>query len=338
MKKSILLPALCLLLLCACNHNELDVDVSEISTTPLEVLRLEDDLFTLNGPDFDAKTVDVRKRYGIYYDHYLANFLNRGGSKDSLYKPAVLNFLNDRDIYEAHQYIQKLYPQEKMEGIAAEANACVKRFKYHFPERQLPTRLITCMSGWNYASAYIDSALVVSLDMYLGDTAKFYDMLRLPAYQVKKMNEHYIIADMARGWLLTEFDNTLAVNTLLHHTVFYGKLFYAINALLPEAQDSLIIGYTGSQIKYCKEYEKELWSYFAEKNRLYENNLQTVRELTSDGPFTGAISKDCPPRIAMWVGWQIIKSYMKNNKEVTLEQLMTEADAQKILNKSKYRP
>ena len=89
---------------------------------------------------------------------------------------------------------------------------------------------------------------------------------------------------------------------------------------------------------YCRTYEKNIWSYFAEKNRLYENSLQTVRELTTEGPFTGAISKECPPRIAMWIGWQIIKSYMKNNKDATLEQLMAETDAQKILSKSKYRP
>ena len=76
----------------------------------------------------------------------------------------------------------------------------------------------------------------------------------------------------------------------------------------------------------------------AANNRLYDNNMKTVIELTNDGPYTAAISKECPPRIAMWVGWQIVRSYMKNNESVTLEQLMAEKDAQKILSKSKYRP
>ena len=40
----------------------------------------------------------------------------------------------------------------------------------------------------------------------------------------------------------------------------------------------------------------------------------------------------------MWVGWQIIKSYVKNNDKVSLSELMREQDAQKILAKSKYRP
>lgn len=163
-------------------------------------------------------------------------------------------------------------------------------------------------------------------------------MLRYPQYQVRKMNKENMVSDIMRGWMLTEFDKSEAGDNLLSHTIFYGKLFYTIQALMPDAADSLIIGYSQQQMDYCKKYEKQLWGFFAEKNRLYESNLNTVRELTSDGPFTGAIHKDCPPRIAMWVGWQIVKQYMKNNKEVTLNALMKNNDAQSILNKSKYRP
>ena len=174
--------------------------------------------------------------------------------------------------------------------------------------------------------------------MYLGDTAIYYQLLQYPANQQRRMSHHYILPDIARGWLLTEFDTQQPENTLLQHTIFYGKLYYAVNALLPHLHDSLIIGYTGAQLAYCDTYEKNLWGYFAAKNRLYENNLNTLRELTTEGPFTAAISKECPPRIAMWVGWQIVRSYMKNNPDVTLLQLMKETDGQKILSRSRYRP
>lgn len=327
-----------LLLFTACNHNPLDVDISDVEAPPLRVLRLEKDMQALDAATLKTRTSEIRARYGPYYDHYLMNFLNRGGSGDSLYAKAVLAFVGDRDIRETMGYIRQIYPDTKIQALAEETDRCVKRFHYHFPARPLPNRLITVMSGWNYSCAYTDSALVVSLDMYLGDTAKFYQMLRLPQYQTRKMTADYILPDLVRGWMITEFDNGDAVNTLLYNTIFYGRLFYAVNALLPETADSLLIGYTAQQMSYCKTYEKKLWGYFAEKNRLYESNLQTVRELTGDGPFTAAISKECPPRIAMWVGWQIVRSYMKNNKEVTLGELMGETDLQKILNKSKYRP
>lgn len=325
-------------ILAACQSNPLKVDVSEIETQPLKLLRMEDDLFALNENNFYKEAGKLKGKFGNFYEDFLINPLGLTNQNDSLYKPLVLQFVSDKNVRDAYHYVRTIYTPKKMEPIMKELNLCVKRFKYHFPERKLPNRLITCTTGWNYAFAYLDSALVVGLDMYLGDTAIFYQMLQYPQYQVRKMNEKHLLPDIARGWLLTEFDTQMAENTLLNHTIFYGKLYYAINALLPEMPDSLIIGYTAKQIKTCNQYEKNYWSYFAEKNRLYENNLNTIRELTSEGPFTAAISKECPPRIAMWVGWQIVRSYMKNNKEVTLSELMLEPDAQKILSKSKYRP
>lgn len=338
MKKRILFVSLSFIALVGCNTNPLDVDVSTIKSQDLEVLRLEDDLFTLNATNFEQNSEKIKSKYGAFYEHFLINPLGVNGSKDTLYKRLLLDFVSNKDVREAYSYVNTLYPPSKFDEIAANVNQCVKRFRYHFPKRKVPTRLITCTTGWNYAFAYLDSALVISLDMYLGDTAKFYQMLRYPQYQTRKMNSAHVLPDIARGWMLTEFDNSPPENTLLNHTIFYGKLYYAIQALLPETADSLIIGYSSKQMATCKTYEKNYWGYFAEKNRLYENDMNIIRELTSEGPFTAAISKECPPRIAMWIGWQIVRSYMKNNEKVTLEELMTDADAQKILSKSKYRP
>ena len=152
------------------------------------------------------------------------------------------------------------------------------------------------------------------------------------------MNKENVLEDAIRGWVITEFDNSEPVNNLLYHMMFYGKLFYVTDALIPDVNDSLKLGYSGAQMGYCKTYEKNLWGFFAKDNKLYENDLKIISEYTTDGPFTGSISKDCPPRIAMWLGWQIVKSYMEHNPKVTLEDLMNEKDPQKILAKSKYKP
>lgn len=327
-----------LLILAGCSQNNLDIDVSDISIDELKLVRLEEKLFEINDANFDAKAPELAKRVGPFYVKYLINPLRTNGSGDSLYKSNLLAYINDNDIRAAFNECKKIYTSQKMENLVNELELCRKRFKYHFPSRPLPDKLITCTTGWNYAFAYSDKALVVGLDMYLGEQSKFYKMLAYPQYQTRKMNEAHLLPDIARGWLLTEFDNNDAVNNLLHHCVFYGKLFYCVNALLPNTPDSLLIGYTSKQINYCDKFEAKLWGFFAEKNKLYENDLQLIRELTSEGPFTGAIHKDCPPRIAMWVGWQIVRSYMKNNKDVSLEDLMKEGDAQKIVSRSKYRP
>jgi hypothetical protein len=338
MTPRIITSLIAILLLTACKPDKLDVDISSVSTTPLTALRLEEHLFSVTPQNIEEKTSQGKTAFGPLFEHYLMNLLRVNGTSDSLYAASLLSFVQDKDIRGSYNMVKKVYTKEKVEAWLPQLNDCVKRFKYHFPKRRLPQKFVTAVSGWNYAFAYTDSALVVALDMYLGDTCIYYQMLQLPQYRTRAMNEHYVLPDLLRGWMISEFDNNQPVNTLLHHTIFYGKTYYAVNALLPEIHDSLLMTYSGKQMSYCQEFEKKLWGYFAEKNRLYENDMKTIQELTTDGPFTGAISKDCPPRIAMWIGLQIVRSYMDNNKDVTLEDLMNETDPQKILNKSRYRP
>lgn len=338
MKQRVLISLIVMILLTACHSNPLEVDISEVKTEPLSSLRLEDDIFSMRPENYQERTKQIIGSYGTFYEHYIMNLLKINGTSDSLYKEKIFSFINDKDIRGSYNSVKKVFNKEVYEEMVPKVNDCIKRFKYHFPNRKQPVKFVTCLSGWNYAFAYTDSTLVTALDMYLGDTCIYYQMLQLPQYRTAFMNKNYLLSDMIRGWMITEFDNANPTNNLLYHTIFYGKIYYATNALLPEINDTTLMCYTQQQMKYCKTYEKKLWGYFAEKNRLYENNMKTIQELTTDGPFTGAISKECPPRIAMWVGLQIIKSYMKNNEGATLEQLMNENDAQKILSKSKYRP
>jgi hypothetical protein len=326
------------LLFCTCSHNRMEVDIEKVSIPQIKFQRLEKDVFSITKDNLEQKTKEIKTKYGRFYERYLGSFLTRGGTSDSSYAPAILGFVNDKDMRGAYDLIQKTFPDEELKKLESELADGVKRFHYFFPKKNLPKYMTTCQTGFNYGVACTDSTLGIGLDWYLGEGNVYYQMLKLPAYQVKAMNKNYLVNDVLRGWIVTEFDNDTVINTLIHHTIFYGKILYAIKAIAPELEDSIVIGYTGAQLKYCNKYEKNLWGYMAEKNRLYENNMRIVHELTDEGPFTAAISKECPPGVAKWIGWQIVKSYMDKNEKVTLEQLMTDIDAQKILNKSKYRP
>jgi len=55
-------------------------------------------------------------------------------------------------------------------------------------------------------------------------------------------------------------------------------------------------------------------------------------------PFTSYFPEESPGRTGIWLGWQIIRSYMDKNQDITLPQLMDNFDVQGILEKSGYRP
>jgi len=324
--------------LTSCGHNQLDIDTSKVEQEPILFKRLDKDVFLLTPENSQQKMVEYQKKYSTFYTRYVSSIVNNGGKVDSLYSQTLLRFINNQDIKNAYRDLTKSYSDNDIELLGDDVTEAVKRFKVFFPKRKTPKQFVTFMSGFQYNVVYVDSTLGIGLDMYLGSSNEFYSMMQLPKFRTRTMNKEHVLSDAVRGWVITEFDNADPVNNLLNHMIFYGKIFYVCDALLPNVKDSIKMGYTTAQMQYLDKYEKNVWGFFAKDNKLYDNDMKLVSEFTSDGPFTRAISKECPPRVAMWLGRQIVKSYMEHNDDATLEDLMNEKDAQKILSKSKYKP
>lgn len=327
--------AIVLLGLFSCNNNPLNVDVSNVVITPVQVERLETDLFSIDTANIEAETKRLQQKYGNYYSIFIRNIVNNGGLGDSSYSFRIKQFISDKDMKNAYADCKKTYPS--VDFLNTELTDVYKHFKYYFPDRSLP-KPITMMSGFNYTVVNVDSTLAIGLEMYLGEKSVFYQMLGLPNYKTAYMNKENIVPDVARAWMFAEFPFNMNKNDFLSEITYMGKILYLTDALLPTTTDSLKIQYTQQQLDYCTQNEFNVWSYFAAKKMLYTADHAEIMKYTTDGPFTSAFSKEAPPRIAYWIGWQIVRQYMKNNPKVTLEELMKEEDAQKILTKAKYKP
>jgi hypothetical protein len=59
--------------------------------------------------------------------------------------------------------------------------------------------------------------------------------------------------------------------------------------------------------------------------------------LITEAPSTKGFTNSAP-RMTDWIGWQIIKQFHSNNKNISLSNLLKENDAQKILELSRYKP
>jgi hypothetical protein len=112
-----------------------------------------------------------------------------------------------------------------------------------------------------------------------------------------------------------------------------------MDLVLPDVDDSLKIAYTSVQIEWCEKNEADIWKYFIDNNLLYSTNkMDFYRKYFSEAPFTSGFPQDSPGRIGVWLGWQMVRTYMQNNTEISLEKLLSQTDAQFILKHSKYKP
>ena len=109
---------------------------------------------------------------------------------------------------------------------------------------------------------------------------------------------------------------------------------------MPEVADTLKIGYTTGQLQWCEKNEGGIWAYFLENELLFNSDYIKIQKYLAEAPFTPGIgdNSDSAPKLGVWLGWQIVRAYMEKNSNVTLQQLLEETDAQKILTGARYKP
>jgi hypothetical protein len=313
----------------------------EIASIPVKEIHLEnfeDEIFSLNDKNFAEQNKILSKKYFPFYHYFVKNIVYFRREMDSTYQ-LVLDFVNDKDIRYTYNETKKIFTPEERKKIENAIHQLHQHIHYYFPQKKLPERYLTFISGFNYQIVYPENTNIIgiALDMYLGSKHQVYQWLQWPQYRVKQLQKEFIPVDIAKAWLFTEYPYR-KYNNLLEHAMYYGKIIYALKQLLPQTHDTLIFSYSQKQLQYCKKYEKNLWAYFLEENKWYDNSPKVLSQFLNDGPFTAAISKECPPRIAMYLAYKIVDSYVTKKKDVTLDQLLREENAQKILQESKYKP
>ncbi|MEG2666000.1 MAG: hypothetical protein RSA02_03175, partial [Bacteroidales bacterium] len=163
----------------------------------------------------------------------------------------------------------------------------------------------------------------------------FYNSVGIPRYISSRCIPEYLVPDVMRSIATRLIRKGNPSSNLLEEIIYQGKILFFLNEVLPEVSNEIKLAYTPEQLSWSETHEKEVWQYLMKENLLYETNLFKVKYFVNDGPgnllFDGA-----PPRLTQYLGWQIVKKYMKKHKN-NWNSLLQEP-AQKILKESSYKP
>lgn len=183
-----------------------------------------------------------------------------------------------------------------------------------------------------------DSIVLIALDNYLGSNHRFYTDGGIPAYIASNMKRSQIVPNLAEAYAKKYvFQNNRS--TLLDEMIYFGKLLYFKDIMIPFMSDAEKIGYTDQDLKWAQANESPIWSHFVENEMLYSTDSKLPSRFIANAPFSKfylQLDNESPGRLGQYIGWQIVKAYAANTDENALQILQKEPE--EIFNKAKFKP
>ena len=233
-------------------------------------------------------------------------------------------------------YTETLNAFGELKDLTREFEDAFSRIKYYYPTFKAP-QIKTMITGFGSSEMYVgEDQVIIGLEYYLGQDAKYHPP-GVPQYILPRYDKSYIVPAVMLLYASQYLTEDRSDHTMLADMMYYGKKYYFAKQMMPCAPDSLIVWYNGVQIKDVEENKDAIWFHFLNNELLYESNHFVKQKYMDERPNVAEIGEKCPGRVGSWVGWDIIRVYMNNNPDVSLQQLMSNPDAKDILTKSKYK-
>ncbi|MBK3519027.1 gliding motility lipoprotein GldB [Carboxylicivirga marina] len=332
MKQLVIILILFTVVFSSCNNNKPDVSNIDLTVEP-QLFFI--DLFEMDESNLDEGINSLSNKYGSYLDAYSQQIIKIGSPEHPDYNNFIKSFLDYEDNREVYETCKKQYANTT--DISEELTIAFKHYKHYFPKALVPD-VYFHTSYFNQSIAMDSIWLSVSVEKYLGADCEFYEWLAIPKYLRRKMEPKKLVPDVMKAMALGNFSFSTKNEDVLSKMIAQGKLHYFIRQMIPDLQDTLLFNYSDSQMKWCHTHEADAWASMVEQKHLYNNERMVIQKYIGDSPFTYYLGQDSPGKVAVFLGYQIVTAYMKNNPETTLGELINTTDAHMILREARYRP
>jgi len=243
--------------------------------------------------------------------------------------------INDTLQRQLNTEVNKAFPDSEL--FEGEILSLFQHLKFYYKTFRTP-RIITVTSDVDYRNKTIvtDSIVLIALDTYLGTDHEFYGGMF--AYLKQNFRPSQIVSDMASQYA-EQYIFQSRRKTFLDEMIYNGKKLYFKDIMIPFKSDAERMGYSESELDWALANESNIWRYFVESELLFNSSPKLVEKFINPAPFSKfnlELDSESPGRLGQYIGWQIVRSYMRNN-DVTLQQML-QTNAEDLFNNSRFKP
>lgn len=332
-KKKLLLFLLLVVFLNGCqNKGKFHLATFE-NPVEVKINRFDLDFIALDTSNLAEGLQALELKYPTFYPLFLSDILMMQPNDTLANTSLIMGFLKDTIFIKVHQDVKSTF--ESNGSIEDELSTAYSYLSHYFPDIQLP-EIYFFVSGFNRQLIQNKSLLGVGSDLYLGANYPIYKDIT-HEYLTHNMRKEMLVTDILSTILHNEFNISSDIN-LLNSMIYEGKILFLLNVFMPNTSTEDITGFSTEDLGWCKSNEKHVWETMVANKDLFSKDPLLINQYINNAPFTSPISQTSPGRLGVWIGWQIVRSYMENNKQINLNDLMSSKSDQAILEKSMYRP
>ena len=319
---------------CSCNSsNRFAIDTSE-NRIEVKIHRFDKDLIELDTANLKTSVASLYKKYPDFLPVYVGEVLDTVANDTAVVADLFRQFLSDKTFAPINKKTAETF--QDVSDIELKLSDAFTYIHHYFPEIRLP-EIYFFVSGFNRSVIMTDKYFGFGTDYYLGSDYPPYEEFTYQ-YLIYNMRRECLPVDVVSAVLFRIFMHDASQDRLIDNMLFRGKVMFLMSVFMPDETSETIMGYTPEQMKWAITYEKEIWGQMIDNKDIFSTDMLLIRKYLNDSPFTAPISQDSPGRLGTWIGMEIVKSYMENNKEITLKDLMKDNNYQKMLQRSGYRP
>lgn len=325
---------------CQSDNEDPVPDVSDIAVD-VHLKRFEQDFFRLDTNNLAPDLARLDSLYPNFTPIFFGQLLGLAdpalSEADRLaYIRGFLSFPGIRRLYDTTQIV---YPN--LDDIRSQYQQAFQFYRYYFPKRPVPD-VTTYISEFSLATFIYDTAsLAVGLDFFLGSDYPYQQYnpgnSNFSAYLTRTFDRRHLVSKSLQP-LVDDLLGPPMGERLLDMMLYNGKKLYILDRLLPSTPDSVLLEMTTAQTEWLFDNELEMWAYFLQENLLYSSKWQDIRKYVEYSPSSPGMPPEAPGRTADFIGWRIVREYMRRHPQATLDELIALRDAQQLLDASRYKP
>ena len=310
MRLTVLLYGLIGLALAGCKTTS--QDPAFIGPTPkITEVRFDSAFFAMDSLHFESDLAKLVQQYPQFSEDYFNRILMMPTKKES--KKILAFYKAYLPIYQATTKVQA------SKKATPEIVAAFKRFHYYFPTYSLPKQLFYFIGPLEtYGNVVTKAGLAIGLQLYMGAASSWYYSEQIntiyPTYISRQFAPEYIVVNSVQN-ILNDYD-PIAINgkQLIEQMIEIGKRQYILSQCLPNASDTLLLGYTGNQLKAIEASQSDIWTFLSSQNRLFSVDPSLTAAILAEAPYNDYFGEEIPGNVGKYIGYTIVKSWMKQQE------------------------